>query len=128
MRMDDSPSGMRRFTTELEVSARLQIELRTCSRQLTNTRRTFFDEDLDCFCVSEGGTRGQSILAVKLGRISSAKCRGNSALRVCGGAVEQRALGKDHHIAFSGSAPRSVKTSNSAPHYEKARPYSLCHV
>jgi hypothetical protein len=67
MRVDDSPSGMRRLTTELEVSARLQIELCTRSCQLTNTRRTFFDEDLDCFCVSERGTRGQGVLAMKLG-------------------------------------------------------------
>jgi len=122
-----APPRMRRFTTEFEVSARLQIELRTRSRQLTNPRGTFFDEDLNCFCVSERGTGGQSVPPVQLGRISGAECRRDSALRVGSGAVEKRALGEHHHIAFSGSAPRSVKTSNSAPHYEKARPYSLGH-
>jgi hypothetical protein len=52
---------MRRFTTELEVPARLQIELRSRSRQLANTCGTFFDEDLDCFCVSQGGAGGQGV-------------------------------------------------------------------
>jgi len=67
VRVDDSPSRMRRFATKLEISARLQIELRTRGRQLTNTRWSFFDEDLDCFRISEGRTGCQSVLPMKLG-------------------------------------------------------------
>jgi hypothetical protein len=80
VRVHDPPPGVRGFATEFEVSARLQIELRTCSRQLANPRRTFFDEDLNRFCVSQGGTRGQSVLPVQLGRVSGAERGGNAAL------------------------------------------------
>lgn len=119
---------MRGFFTELEVPARLQIELRTRGRQLPNTRRTFFDEDLDCLGVSEGGTCRQCVLPVQLRRITSAERSRDSSLSVRGGAVEQRPLGENHHIAVSGGAPRGVKTSNSAPHNQKARSYSLGHA
>jgi hypothetical protein len=119
---------MRRFTTELEVSTRLQIELRTCSCQLTNTRGTLLDEDLDSFCVSEGGARRQGVLPVELWRISGAKCSGNSTLGVRRRAIEQRPLGQHHHVAVRGSAPCSVQPSNSASHHEKARPYSADHA
>ena len=67
MRVDDAPSRVRRFTTELEVSARLEIELCTGGRQLTNARGTFFDEHLDRLCISEGGARGQRVQPVQLG-------------------------------------------------------------
>jgi hypothetical protein len=119
---------MRRFTTKLEVSTRLQIELRTRSCQLTNTRGPFFDEDLDSFCVSEGGARRQRVLPVQLGRISGAQCGGNAALGIRRRAVEQRPLGQHHHVAVRGSAPCSVEPSNSASHHEKARPYSADHA
>jgi hypothetical protein len=115
------------LATEFEVPTRLQIELRTCGRQLTDTRGTLFDEDLDCFGVSEGRTRCQSVLSMQLRRISGAQRRRDSALRIGSGAVEQRPLGEDHHVAVAGSAPRSVKTSNSASHHEKARPDSFGH-
>jgi hypothetical protein len=128
VRVDDSASGMRRFTTKLEVSTWLQIELRTRGRQLTNTRGTFLDEDLDSFCVSEGSARGQGVLPVQLGRISGAKRRRDPALSVCSRAIEQRPLGQHHHVAVSGRAPCGVETSNSASHHEKARTYSADHA
>src|SRR5215210_2911822 len=119
---------MRGLSTEFEVSARLQVELRTRGRQLANTRRTFFDEDLDCFGVSESGTRGQSVPAVQLRGITSAESCRDSTLGIGGGAVEQRPLGENHHIAVGGGAPRGVKTSNSASHHQKTRSDSLGHV
>jgi hypothetical protein len=66
MRMHDPPARVGSLTTEFEITSRFQIELRTRGRQLTDAGGTFFDENLDCFCVSEGGTRGQSILPVQL--------------------------------------------------------------
>jgi hypothetical protein len=83
---------------------------------------------LDRFRVSEGCPGGQRILAMELGRVSRTKRGGNSPLGVSGRAVEQRPLGENHHIAVGRGAPRGVKTSNSAPHHEKARPYSLGHA
>jgi hypothetical protein len=125
--MHDPSARVSSLTAKFEIPSRLQIELRTGGRQLTNARGTLFDQDLDCFRVGKRRARGQSILAVKLRGISGAERGGNSPLRVRGGAVEERAFGKHHYITIGGSAPRSVKTSNSAPHHEKARPYSLGH-
>jgi basic membrane protein A len=125
--MHDPPARVGSLSAKFEVPTRLQIELRTCGRQLTDARGTLFDEDLDCFRVSESRTCRQSVLSMQLRRISRAQRRRYSALRVRGGAVEQRSLGEDHHVAVAGSAPRSVKTSNPAPYHEKARPYSLGH-
>ncbi len=65
---------------------------------------------------------------MELGRISGAKGGSDSALRIRGGAVEKRSFRQHHDIAFSRGAPRSVKTSNAASHYQKARSYPLGHV
>jgi hypothetical protein len=55
------------LATKLEIASRLQIELRTRGRQLTNARRTFFDEDLDRFGVCERRAGCQSVLSMQLG-------------------------------------------------------------
>jgi basic membrane protein A len=128
MRMHDPSARVGSLTAEFEIPSRLQIELRTCGRQLTDPRGTLFDEDLDCFRVGEGRTCCQSVPSVQLRRISCAKRGGDPSLSVGRGAVEQRSLGQHHHVAVGGSAPCGVKTSNSAPHNEKARPYSLGHA
>ena len=47
MRVHDPPPGMRRFAPELEITARLQIELRASRCQLANSSRPFFDENLN---------------------------------------------------------------------------------
>jgi hypothetical protein len=65
---------------------------------------------------------------MQLRRISGAQCSGDSALGIRRRTVEKRSLGQHQHIAVSGSAPCGVKTSNSAPHHEKARPYPLGHA
>ena len=65
---------------------------------------------------------------MQLGRISSAEGRGDPTLGVSGSAIEQRPLGKHHHVAVCGSAPCGVEPSNSASHHEKARPYSADHA
>src|SRR6185437_7076002 len=118
---------MRGFTTELEIPTWLEIELRTRGRQLADARWTFFDEHLHCLRIGQGGTRRQSVLPVQLRRISGSQRGGDSSLSVSGGAVEQRAFRHDHYVAVSRGTPCSVKTSNSASHYEKARSYPLGH-
>ena len=128
VRVDDSPARVGSFAAEFEIPSRLQIELRPRGRQFADTRGTFFDEDFDCLRVGEGSTCCQSILSMELGRVSSAQCCGDSSLRVSGRTIEERAFGQHHHVVVSRGAPCSVKTSNSASHYEKARPYPLGHA
>ncbi len=115
------------FPAKLEVSAWLEIEVRAGGRELSNARRSFFDENFYCLRIAERRACCQGILTVKLRRVSGAQRRRNSTLRVGCGAIEERPLGEDHHVAVGGSAPRSVKTSNPASHHQKARPYSLGH-
>jgi len=55
----DAPARVGCFAAEFEVAPGLQIELRTGGRQLTNTRRTLFDENLDGLGISEGCARCQ---------------------------------------------------------------------
>src|SRR5204863_5560064 len=128
VRVHDAPARVGSFAAEFEVAARLQIELRTGGRQFADARGTFFDEDFDRFRVSEGGARCQSILPMQLGRVSGAECCGDSPLRVSGRAIEERPFGQHHYVVVSRGAPCSVKTSNSASHYEKARSYPLGHA
>ena len=128
VRVYDAPPRMRRLAAELEVSARLEVEVRAGGRQLTDARGSLFDQNLHRLRIAERGTRGQRILPMQLRRISGAQCRGDPALSVGRRAVEQRSLGQHHHVAVRGSAPCSVKTSNSAPHHQKARTYPLGHV
>src|SRR2546423_3476669 len=67
VRVYNASPGVRGLSTELEVSAGLQVELRTRGRQFADARGTFFDEEFDCFRVSEGSTRCQSVLSMQLG-------------------------------------------------------------
>ena len=66
MRVHDPPARVRRFATKLEISARLEIELRAGCRQFANARRTLFDQNFDCFRVSESGTGCQRVLSMEL--------------------------------------------------------------
>ena len=59
VRMHDPSSRVGSLPAQFEIAPRLQIELSTCGRQLTDPRGTLFDKDLDCFRVSKGGARGQ---------------------------------------------------------------------
>jgi hypothetical protein len=90
---------MSRFTSKLEISARLEIKSRACRAQLAHSRRTFLDQNLYGRGVTQRGTRGERILAMQLGRVSGAERGGNATLRIRCRAVEERALGKHHHIA-----------------------------
>src|SRR3954468_12408961 len=112
---------MRRFATELEIPARFQVELGTRGRQLAHSSGAFLDEHLNRFRVSEGSARCQSILSMQLGRISRSQCGGYSSLGVRRRAVEKRPFGDHQYVGVSRGAPCSVKTSNTASHYEKAR-------
>ena len=115
------------FTSELEITARLQIESRTRRLQLADTRRTFFDEYLDRLSASQMLRRGACVAAMQLGRISGAKRRGDSALSIRRRAVEQRPLGQHHHVSFGRCPERRVEPCNAASDNEKACSDALCH-
>src|SRR5689334_7117991 len=101
---------MRSLATELEISSRLEVEVRACRLKLTNTRRPFFDQHLYGFRIAQRRAGGECIATVQLGRVSSPKCRGNSALGISGRAIEQRPLGENHDVAFGRCPKRGVKT------------------
>ena len=101
---------MRRFLAELEVSARLEVEVRAGSLQLAHAGRTFLDQHLDRFGVAERRARGERVLPMQLRRIAGAERGGDAALGVGGGAVEQGALGEHHHVAFRRRAPGGMQT------------------
>ena len=57
---------MRRFATELEVAAWLQIETRTGGLQLPHSRGSLFNQDLDSLRVAESGSCRQGVAPVQL--------------------------------------------------------------
>ena len=116
---------MRSLPSQLEVSARLEIEARSGCLQLADARRSFLDEYLDCFGVTQRRAGCQSVAPMELRRISRAqRCR-NSTLCVGCCAIEQRALGEHHHLAFRRCAKRRVQTRNAASDDEKACPNAV---
>jgi len=52
VRVYDASARMGGFATELEVSTGLEVEVRSCGRQLTDSRRPLFDQDLDRFRIT----------------------------------------------------------------------------
>jgi hypothetical protein len=115
------------FAPKLEISAGLEVEVRTGRCQLPHSRWTFFDQHFDRLRITQRRARRERVLAMQLRRISSAERGGDSSLRISSCAVEQRPFGEHHYFAVGGSAPGSVKTSNSASHHQKARSQSLSH-
>ena len=118
---------MRRFAAELEITARLQIEMRPRSLQLAHSRRSFLHQDLYGLRITQRGAGCQSIAAMQRGRISSAERCSNSSLRICRRAIEQRPLGQHHHVSFRRCPERRVETCNAASDNEKAGSYALSH-
>ena len=66
MRVDDSASRVRCFATQLEVSARLEIEVRAGRCKLTHSRRPFFNENFHCLRITQCSARGKCVLSVQL--------------------------------------------------------------
>src|SRR6185503_5267010 len=118
---------MRGFPSQLEVAARFEIEARPGGLQLTYSGRPFLDKDLDGLRITECCAGCQCVPPVQLRRVSRAKRRSDSTLRVGCCAVEQRAFGEHHHLAFRRCAKRGVQTRNAASNNEKACPNAVWH-
>jgi len=56
VRVDDPASGVRGLAPELEVSTRLEVKVRAGCRQLSHSRRPFFDQDFHRLGIAERGT------------------------------------------------------------------------
>src|SRR5918999_70925 len=111
---------MGRLASELEVAAGSEIEPRASGEELLHPRGSFFDEDFDCLAIAEGCARSERVATVQLRRISGAERRGDPALRVRSGAVEERALREEHDVAILGGAPGRVKPGDAAADDEKS--------
>jgi hypothetical protein len=125
--VDNPPARMRSLLSQLELSARLKVEIGSGSVKLLNSRGTFLHQNLDRRRIAKSCARGERILTMKLGRIPRSERCGNSALRVRSRAVKERPLGENHHISLRRSTPGSVKPGNAASDYEKAGSESLWH-
>src|SRR5687768_7483725 len=99
VRVYDPAPRMRRLTTELEIASRLEVEARSGGAELSHPGRTFFDENLDRCSITQRGTSRQRVLAMQLGGIARPEGGGDAALRICGRAVEERALRQHHDVA-----------------------------
>ena len=128
VRVDDAILRVRRLAPELEPAARIEIELRAGGLQLANARRAFFDQHLHRRRVAQRRTRGERVLPVERGRVAGAERGGDAALRVRGGAVEQRALGEQQHVAVLRRAPRRVQPGDAAADDEKPRANPIGHA
>jgi hypothetical protein len=91
---------MRGFFSQLELSARLEIEIGSCRMKLSDSCRAFLHEDFHRLRIAQSRACSQRILAVKLWRIARAKRGRNAALCIRSGAVEQRSLGQNDHVAI----------------------------
>src|SRR5829696_8618080 len=105
---------MRGLSSQLEVTAWLEIEARPSRLQLTYSGRSFLDEDLDGLRITQCCAGCQCIAPVQLRRVSRAKRCRDSTLRVGCCAVKQRAFREHHHLAFRRCAKRGVQTRNAA--------------
>ncbi len=86
--VDDSSPRVRCLATQFEIAARLEIEMRPRGLQLTHTRRSFLHQNFDGFRVAQCRTCSERISTMQLGRISSAECGSNTALRIGCRAIE----------------------------------------
>ena len=89
VRVDDAVLRVRRFASEREASARIEVEVRAGGLQFAHARRPFFDEHLDGRRIAQRRARGERVLTVQRRRIAGAERRGDAALRVRGRAVEE---------------------------------------
>ena len=83
----------------LSSPARVEIELRAGRLQLAHARRPFLHEHLTAAASHSAAPAASVSCRCSVGRIAGAERGGDAALRVRGGAVEQRALGQQQHVA-----------------------------
>ena len=99
VRVHDAILRVRRLAAELEPSAGIEVEVRARGLQLAHARRPFLHEHLHGGGVAERRAGGERVLPVQRRRVAGAERGGDAALRVRGGAVEQRALRQQQHVA-----------------------------
>ena len=120
VRVHDAVRRVRGFAPELELSARVEVELGARRLQLAHARGTLLDEHLDRGGVAQRCAGRERIPAVERRRISRAERRRDPSLGVRRRAVEQRALGEQQHVAVLRGAPRGVQARDAAADDEEA--------
>ena len=97
-----------------QIVGQIRWETFVTSQGPEDKLKTFFDQNLDCFCVAQRRPCGECIQPVKLRRISGSQRGGDSSLSIRRRAIEQRPLGKHHHVAFGRCPERRMEPCNSA--------------
>ena len=103
----------------------IEVELRAGGLQLAHARRPLLHQHLDRGGVAQRGAGGEGVLAVERRRVAGTERGGDPALGVGGGAVEQRPLGQQEHVAVLRRAPRGVQSRDAAADHEEARANSF---
>src|SRR6185436_20413978 len=105
---------------ELQLTARIEVELGTCRLELAHACRPLLHQYLDCRRVAQRRARGERVATVKRRRVTGAERSGDAALGVGGRAVEQRALREQQHVAMLRRAPCGMQAGNPAADDEEA--------
>jgi hypothetical protein len=119
---------VRRLAAEEELAAGVEVELGAGGVELADTRWSLGDQDRDRFRIAERRAGSECVAPVRFGRIAGADGRGNAALRVRGGAIEQRTFGEHHDVAGFRRAPCGVEPRDAAADDEKAGSNASRHV
>jgi tetratricopeptide (TPR) repeat protein len=128
LRVHDALAGMRRFLPQLEVAVGVEVEARPRGLQLPHARRSLLHEHLHGGRVAQRRAGGQRILTVELRRVAGTERRGDPALRIGRGRVEERPLGEHRHRTVGGGAPGGVQAGHAAPHDKEPRADSIGHI
>jgi hypothetical protein len=140
-RVDDAARRVRGLAPELEVAAVLgAVERGPGGVELAHAVGPLLDEHLHGVGVAQRGPGGERVGAVEGGRVAGAERRGDAALRVRGGRVEERALGEEQHVGVAGGAgaagaraelggaPRGVEPGHAGADDENARAEAVDHA
>ena len=127
VRVHDAVLRVRRLAAERQPPVRIEIEMRAGRLQLAHASRPFFDEHLDRRRVAQRGAGGERVLPMQRRRVARAERRGDAALRVRGGAVEERLFRRQNDVAALRRAPRRVQPRDAAADDEKAGANAIGH-
>lgn len=108
VRMHYAPARVCGLVAQLQPSGGTEIEVSARCVQFSNAGRALLHQHLHRGSVTQGCSGRQSVPPVQLRRVARSQRRRNPALRVRGGAVEEGALGQQHHLAAFARSPSRV--------------------
>ena len=120
VRVHDAVRRVRRLAAELELAARVEVELGARRLQLAHAGRPLLHQHLDRRRVAQRRTRGERVAPVERRRVPRAERRRDAPLRIRGRAVEQRPLRQQEDVTMLRGAPRGVQAGDATADDEEA--------